>query len=66
MNSNNRQSTNFKIINKLLELVKKYPDWRFHQLLQNCGVSLCGQDQFYEESNTTLQRMISNENSRTS
>nr|DAR10949.1 MAG TPA: hypothetical protein [Caudoviricetes sp.] len=44
----------------------KYPDTRFHQALINLGISEVGRDQFYEESVTTLERMIEDENSRKS
>lgn len=44
---------------KLLDIIKseayKYPDMRFHQLLWAMGVTT-GEDQFYEESSTTLER----------
>jgi len=45
------------ILARLAELVEKYPDWRFHQLLQNAGVSRPGEDQFYEESKKTFENM---------
>jgi len=44
----------------------KYPDLRFHQALINLGITEIGKDQFNEESVTTLERMIENENSRKS
>lgn len=44
----------------------KYPDTRFHQALINLGVTEVGRDQFNEESVTTLERMIEDENSRKS
>lgn len=61
-----RQVTNFEIINKLVMYLTKYPDTRFHQALINLGISEVGRDQFYEESVTTLERMIEDENSRKS
>lgn len=61
-----RQESNFEIINKLVMYLTKYPDTRFHQALINLGISEVGRDQFYEESVTTLERMIEDENSRKS
>lgn len=61
-----RQESNFEIINKLVMYLTKYPDTRFHQALVNLGISEVGRDQFYEESVTTLERMIEDENSRKS
>ena len=54
---NNRLRSNRLIVARLAKLVEKYPDWRFHQLLQNVGVSRPGEDQFYEESKKTLENM---------
>lgn len=61
-----RQVSNFEIINKIVMYFTKYPDTRFHQALINLGVTEVGRDQFYEESVTTLERMIEDENSRKS
>ncbi len=61
-----RQVSNFEIINKIVMYLTKYPDTRFHQALINLGVTEVGRDQFYEESVTTLERMIEDENSRKS
>lgn len=52
-----RLEANRAIITKLAELVEKNPDWRFHQLLQNAGVEKPLKDQFYEESEQTLQSL---------
>lgn len=52
-----RLEANRAIIAKLAELVEKNPDWRFHQLLQNAGVEKPLKDQFYEESEQTLQSL---------
>lgn len=54
---NDRLLNNRFILARLAELVEKYPDWRFHQLLQSAGVSHPEEDQFYEESKTTLENM---------
>jgi hypothetical protein len=35
-----RYEANCEIINKLLAVATAHPDWRFHQLLQNCRVDL--------------------------
>ena len=69
-----RQLFNQFIINKLQELVTKYPDMRFGQILVNSEVIqleevllegqrqtvLKGIDPFYEESKTTWERMKNN------
>jgi hypothetical protein len=59
----NRQEANRKILSLLSAAVEQYPDWRFHQILQNLDVNLrdvttlkCF-DQFYEESDETLDRI---------
>lgn len=54
---NNRLRSNRLIVARLAKLVEQHPDWRFHQLLQNVGVSRPGEDQFYEESKKTLENM---------
>lgn len=58
-----RQKANRKILSLLSAAVEQYPDWRFHQILQNLQINLrdvtefkC-QDQFYEESEETLDRI---------
>ena len=62
---------NNAIINKLSELVQKFPEQRFGQLLVNSGIiqyepdiSVDGQlevmDPFYEESELTWKRMCNN------
>lgn len=55
--NSDRLLNNRFILARLAELAEKYPDWRFHQLLQNAGVSRSGEDQFYEESRTTFENM---------
>lgn len=52
-----RLRSNRLIVARLAELVEEHPDWRFHQLLQNAGVSRPGEDQFYEESKKTFENM---------
>jgi len=70
----NRLMFNRAIVNKLSELVERYPDFRFGQLLVNCdiiqykpSVLLDGQyediltiDPFYEESEYIWERMTRN------
>jgi len=59
----NRLEANRKIVAALTAAVEKYPDWRFHQLLQNIGLephpmaSDAKIDRFYEESTETLEKM---------
>ena len=53
-----RLNTNLAIIEELRRLAQKYPDWRFHQLLQNCKANIAGTDLFYEESSITFDRMM--------
>jgi len=66
MNQNFRY--NQAIVDKLQELIKKYPDLRFGQILVDFGIIKCEQkgdilvidDPFYEESETTWKRMLDN------
>ena len=61
-----RQKYNKLILETLSELVKKYPDLRFGQILVDCdiikydiadnGIEVI--DPFYEESEDTLNRMM--------
>ncbi len=63
-----RQKFNRKIISKLTELVEKYPDLRFGQLLVNTDIiiyrndydEMVVEDPFYEESELTWKRMKDN------
>lgn len=63
-----RQKFNRKIISKLTELVEKYPDLRFGQLLVNADIiiykndydEMVIEDLFYEESELTWKRMKDN------
>lgn len=52
-----RLESNRKIVEKLGELVEKYPEWRFHQILQNSGIVESNGDQWYEESEHTLKTL---------
>lgn len=51
----NRQEANRMIVETIKDMVELYPDWRFHQILQNIGVEKPAQDQWYEESEETLK-----------
>ena len=50
-----RHQANCLIMAKLQRLIDRYPDQRFHQILQNIGVEDPEKDQFYEESADTLE-----------
>ena len=53
-----RLSANRAILARLSEVVERFPDWRFQQILQNVGISSSsGEDKWYEESAVTLQNM---------
>ncbi len=54
---NERLTANRAIVQCIAEEVEKHPKWRFHQLLQNLGVSYSYADQWYEESVDTLDRI---------
>ena len=50
----NRQDANRKILELVSRAVEDFPDWRFHQILQNLGAEKPAIDQWYEESDETL------------
>lgn len=52
-----RQEANRKILEKISKVVEREPDWRFHQILQNIGVTQGGYDQWHEESAETLSNI---------
>lgn len=54
----NRQEYNLKILDIIRNKVQEYPDMRFHQILRALGISN-SEDQFYEESKITLNRIKS-------
>lgn len=56
-----RQEANRKIVEKIARLVELFPDWRFHQILQNTCCSTAGADQWFEEPEVTLSRMEQSE-----
>ena len=53
-----RLAANREIVRIIAEEVEKYPDWRFHQLLQNINIVTPPVDQWYEESGDTLKRIV--------
>ena len=53
----NRQEYNLKILDIIRAKAQEYPDMRFHQLLWALGATVEG-DQFYEESEVTLNRIL--------
>lgn len=62
-----RLEYNREIINKLSELIEKYPDWRFGQLLINVEIvkgttdnneQFFVLDPFYDESKDILDRLL--------
>lgn len=56
-----RYESNQRIVEILSELVEKFPQWRFQQILQNVDIaSRDGEDLFYEESYDTLTTLINN------
>ena len=56
-----RYESNQRIVEILSELVEKFPQWRFQQILQNVDIaSRSGEDLFYEESYDTLTTMTNN------
>lgn len=55
-----RLEANRKILEKITKTAEEFPDWRFHQILQNIGCTSPGADQWFEESETTLVRIDHN------
>ena len=60
----NRLESNIKILDIIKQLAYMFPDMRFNQLLINTQVVLEGKDQFYEESEKTLDRLRNYINTR--
>ena len=52
----NRQEANRKILELVGKAIEVFPDWRFHQILQNIQVEEPAIDQWYEESTETLSK----------
>lgn len=56
-----RYDSNKAIIEIISLVAEKFPDWRFHQILQNIEIiGRLGEDLFYEESIETLERILNN------
>ena len=56
----NRQENNKEIIKYISNIVDKFPDLRFNQILWNLGLCIhdsSGTDLFYEEPSKTLERI---------
>ena len=53
-----RLEANREIVAAISKLVENHPQWRFHQILMNCGIEVPGEDKFYEESNDTLTKLM--------
>lgn len=60
-----RQEANELILRKLEAAVASFPNWRFHQILQNCGAEVAGEDHFFDESVETLESMNNNPTMKT-
>lgn len=52
-----RQVANRMIVEAIKDAIELYPDWRFHQILQNMGIERPAIDQWYEESDETLNNI---------
>lgn len=52
----NRLESNIKILNIVKQLAYEFQDMRFNQLLMNIAI-IQSRDQFYEESEETLNRL---------
>lgn len=56
---NNRYDNNIIIVSIITQIINKYPMLRFQQILQSIGVTNAeGEDLFYEESSTTLNKIL--------
>ena len=52
-----RQVANRMIVEAIKDAIELYPDWRFHQILQNMGIEQPAIDQWFEESDETLNNI---------
>lgn len=52
-----RLESNIKILKIVKQLAYEFPDMRFIQLLTVVDAIISGTDQFYEESDVTLERI---------
>lgn len=50
-----RQEYNYKCLAILKEMIDKYPDWRFTQIIFNLGLA---EDRFYQESVDTYNELM--------
>lgn len=64
--TNSNLEINLKIIEELTKIIKNNPNWRFQQILWNCGIisrnyndqdELEIEDKFYENSEITLNTL---------
>lgn len=53
-----RLEANRAIVARIAAAVEENPDWRFHQILQNMAIERPGFDQWYEESELTLNTIF--------
>jgi len=53
-----RLEANRQIIQRISEYVEEFPDQRFHQVLQNMNIEHPGTDEFYVESEETLNSIV--------
>lgn len=51
-----RLEANRAILKELSDIVERFPEWRFHQILMNCDIESPSEDRWYEESDRTLAR----------
>ena len=64
--TNSNLETNLKIMEELTKIIENNPEWRFQQILWNCGI-ICRnyndqdeleiEDKFYENSEITLNTL---------
>lgn len=56
-----RYNSNKEILQVLELIIDRFPNWRFHQILQNIDIiDKFGTDLFFEESNKTLKKVKNN------
>ena len=53
-----RQEANRKILDLVGKAIEEFPDWRSHQILQNMWIEQPAIDQWYEESEDTLNNIM--------
>ena len=52
-----RQEYNLKCLDLIRDIILRYPDWRFTQIIFNIGLA---EDRFYEESIDTYKMLCNN------